>query len=1008
MSFASDRRGRVPFALVGVLLLVGATTYATGLAQRAPPSVERPATEAMDGVTRDARPAIGAAVRDAARASMRRPVTEPAETPVGRVVNDSQPFLDSFRIRIAVAARDRLGSVERRRDGVRASVSLPPIADADDLERAKRDVRLEPLPANRSVRVTLHNVSVRATRGESTLAERTVNVTLVVSTPAFALHHRTERYQSRLDRGPLEGAGLGRGLTARLYPVTWARAYGRYQGAPIQNVLANRHVELSTNGALLAQQRAVFGRADPDGARGLQVATAETGVVDVLGSSPRTDRVTSILRPNAADDGDEFDPPRPDTSPVNATPAAAADDAYLDVTDGLAGDLEASYRVEASLRTDVERTDVGHRPSAVPPGENWSLATTTRSENTTVLDGKSEADVSSPSRLERSRRVVVTHSEARYWVGPDGVAMRTVEWTDRYRVDVAVVASYEPRDGAGYRPVEPLFRRGGAMNESNLRGVARTATRELLRANGDADGVAVKVVQGDDLTRRRVETSTPTGRVEDWVAADLWTLRERVANVSVTTSHRRVASGGATPAGELAAELDSRRTALVDAPARYDGVADRARVAARAAYLEAVIRELETRADEADERNDDYLDAAADRTAREVSSLVAIGAAGDGPFRRRGGSSTSDGLVTVPDGSPAYLTLEAVRDDHVPSVPAGESVHPLAARNENWFTVPYGDAADEVAGALFPPDSPKTSLASASQALVAANRTAANGSSAALDRRRENLASAVGSSVQSVERKSCRNLAENVTEAAQHCEAAVAAASRRWSGAGRRGLAVANGSYARAVGEELRARGVAPGHARVATVHLQVQHRRLAASESIAVDGTLTNATVSETRSLAREATTELVETELENATKRTTTRLTGGSRIPAGLPVAPAPGYWYATVNGWSVTVRGEYQRFAVSSYAGAPDGAGGLVTYVRDGGVATLDVDGDGDAERLGTSERVAFETGTVVVVAVPPGPTGVGDVNGDRNETSPGWPCPGLEMREEREESCAGADG
>ena len=64
----------------------------------------------------------------------------------------------------------------------------------------------------------------------------------------------------------------------------------------------------------------------------------------------------------------------------------------------------------------------------------------------------------------------------------------------------------------------------------------------------------------------------------------------------------------------------------------------------------------------------------------------------------------------------------------------------------------------------------------------------------------------------------------------------------------------------------------------------------------------------------------------------------------------------------------------------------------YVRDGSTTGLDVDGDGSPETLGTNERISFETSTTVVVAVPPGPPGVGDVDGTRTEQSPGWPCPG----------------
>jgi len=105
----------------------------------------------------------------------------------------------------------------------------------------------------------------------------------------------------------------------------------------------------------------------------------------------------------------------------------------------------------------------------------------------------------------------------------------------------------------------------------------------------------------------------------------------------------------------------------------------------------------------------------------------------------------------------------------------------------------------------------------------------------------------------------------------------------------------------------------------------------------------------------------------------------------PAGLPVTPVPGYWYATTNVWTVSVRGAYARFALRTRRGVP---GERLRYVRDGSTVTLDVTGDGDHEVLGRDERVAFETNTTVVVAVPPG-GGVGD--GEADERSPGWPRP-----------------
>jgi hypothetical protein len=139
------------------------------------------------------------------------------------------------------------------------------------LRRTKRRVHVEPVgkPTDAGIRVRIENVSVRATRGGTTVAAATRNVTLVVETPVLALHERVQRFERRLDTGALE-SGLGRRLIARLYAVTWARGYAQYSGAPIANVLGNRHVELMTNGAILKEQTNAFGASDPVGRRGMR------------------------------------------------------------------------------------------------------------------------------------------------------------------------------------------------------------------------------------------------------------------------------------------------------------------------------------------------------------------------------------------------------------------------------------------------------------------------------------------------------------------------------------------------------------------------------------------------------------------------------------------------------------------------------------------------------------------------------------------------------------------
>ena len=214
-----------------------------------------------------------------------------------------------------------------------------------------------------------------------------------------------------------------------------------------------------------------------------------------------------------------------------------------------------------------------------------------------------------------------------------------------------------------------------------------------------------------------------------------------------------------------------------------------------------------------------------------------------------------------------------------------------------------------------------------------------------------------------------------------------------------------NGSYASVFGAVLRTHGVGAARADEASVRVRLRLRELSAERGTGVPAATTNRTASVVQQAARETVRKQVSGSLENASARATRKLTGASRLPAGMPVAPPPYTWIATVNAWSVTVRGEYQRFALRARGVAPDGSGGTVRYVRDGSTARLDVNGDGDRERLGRGDRVGFTASTTVVAVVPPGMPGVGDVDGARDEQSPGWPCPGVD---DGSDSCETATG
>lgn len=1016
MSLASDDRARIPFALVGVVLLLGASVYATGVADRAQPSIERPAAAAMDSVTRDTRPALREAVHAAARESVRTPVTTPADTAAGRALNDSRPFVDALRLRIAVAARESVSGLARERDGVRATVDLPAMnGSAASLRRAKSGIEITSIDGGTAMSVTVRNLAVRARENGRTVAQRELNVTLTVETPALALHDRARVYERRLNRGALEGRGLARGLTTRLTAVAMARGYGRYAGAPIRNVLANRHVELSTNAALLAQQRAAFGRHDAAGARAVDIATLKVGVLDVLGGR-HGDVATAtkqLLNPNAVDGATteppsgEFDPRRPDAPPVDASPDAAADRAYLD---SLAGTSTAgSYRVRSDLRVVVHSRTSESKPD--PRLHDWTLVDERTSERTVVTTVERRSPEDSETVVDTTLSVTVHHTVERHWRRNGTSRTTTAEWTETARVEVRVTAEYAPNDTAPERPTEPVFETGGALDGPNLDGARERAADALLDANGGLESVAARVARENaaDVTRQRTITAERPDELAAWIAADLRGLRREVANVSVSIPRAAVASGDANAPARLAAELRERRGALLDAPATYDGAADRARVAARAAYLDRVLAELDARAREAGDRNVDYRDALGDRTTAGVSALIELGRS-EGSERPADAYVASGGptdLVITPDAAPAYLTLQSIDHQQAPSVPAGESAYPLTARTTNWIALPYGDAASGIVDTLLGGGSRRVRLGVAARTLIAANRTAAAGSaeaSTALTRHRDELAAAVGKSVGEADRSVCAAATNGTGVGRPTCRAAVVDARDRWPTLAHRAQAMANGSYASAFRRALTARGVDAATADEASVRVRIRLRERRGQRGTGVPAATTNRTASMVQQAARETARKQVSGALENASAKATRKLTGASRLPAGMPVAPPPYTWIATVNAWSVTVRGEYRRFALRARGVGPDGSGGVVRYVRDGSTARLDVDGDGDRERLGRGDRVDFAASTTVVVVVPPGMPGVGDVDGNRDEQSPGWPCPGVDSGE----SCEGLTG
>ncbi|MFB6105485.1 MAG: hypothetical protein ABEJ70_00790 [Halobacteriaceae archaeon] len=982
---ADDERARVPFAVVGALLLVTSAGYATHLAGRDPVSPPSQTARAVAAATATARTTLSDAVARAGRAAARHPLTaiDRNGSAYARALNGSRPFRSYYRLRVYLAARDAFRRSGARVGDVTATLCLPRLRTARAVRRAVDRVDVE-ARGPRNVTVRLTGVPVVVRRDGRVVERRTVSPTVTVETPVLALHRRTAAFQRALERN-VTHPGLARRLAVRLNALAWSRGYAQYAGAPVVNVVDNGHVTTATNGALLATERATLGRPDPRARSALVGAVARHLGSTLLGAGTAArDRFDAPAR--------SVRPSRPPGTPSMASRArsleranrtvsvgagGSADRAFVDYVRGrgnrsLVDTLREVYEVDARLLVRTRTVDVQVTRPDAPDG--WHLGDVHTDTDYDVGPG----DVAGPApppgyhalrtfgrtvrRVERTRR---TYTRGNHTTTATTVRRETV------RVGVTVAGAHARTPTAPARGVDGAHRVGGPLDGRNFANVTPVVVGRLVGRRGGTDAVARAAVAGtlDAPANATVPVDPPDG-ARRFLYAAVARLRDRVRNATVDVP--RGAVHDRTPAARLASRFDRRRASLVGVPDRYSSVAAKARVAARGAYLSAVRDRLAARS-RADRRAGDAVDTAlswagVDPGGFDVRSLLATG-------RPRPAVGPVTGVRT----DPAYLPVDASR-------------RRFGARNRDYFAAPYGDAADAVAGDLLPGGNGSASLHDAARVLRAANRTIARAPNATLRHRRDRLRRAVGEGMDRVRSRLTRSLARTTDLPPRRRRSLVRAALARYETTDARALAAANGSLATAVGGELTARTDVDGVDRDwSLVRLRAALRRVRAAPSTRPSAATLEAVGNATRAAGRRLVRRAVRRGLERAGERVRTRVqrrlaTSLAPVPAGLPITPVPAYWYATVNVWRVDVHGSYRQVAVTAPAHAP-GRGAAVTYRRRDEAVSVDVDDDGEAERLGRNERVAFDATVPVLVAVPPGGDGVGD-HGEADEQTPGW--------------------
>ncbi|MFP9191947.1 DUF7286 family protein [Natronosalvus vescus] len=744
VSFAADDRGRIPFALIGVLLLVSSLTIVGALEARPAPETDVDPSVAMDRTTAATQTAIRDATLEATEQVASEPIVEPANTSYGELINGSteREILENYlKLRIYLNVQDALDTAGQDIRETTTTVSVPHADDVESLEQRMSRMEISTSESGH-LEVTIEGVRTTVERDGREVATRIEPVTVDVPSPIFQLQQRTEAYEDALNTGALEGDGFGRQFSGRLYPVAWARGYAQYGGMPVSEVISNRHVEVTANSAAFATQEAVFGTQDLDGGDAMRQAwlcLAATDADDLYGGyndgdapSIESDDVCDALQYVYGDQvgGDPPDAPSLQELSHHAPgmdeelTVAVGESAYMPVRNMFDDSKEHSFQAafdrvySVSAASDVEIDESHTTADLAPPSDDphWELLE--RSDRSYVDITVGDVEVRNPgvaSSYYTFEGTVVSEFE------------RTATWNDRrtnttdrtetnatatstYDVHVRLYESaHSPNSHIKAREPHGITRKynGAGVYSSDFSDVPDKAANSFVggRTTGAFEELLVSAAEeaysGSELEdgleiphRRTISADYEYGVLEADVIEDIVEIQAEIQDLEIEFERRDMITepGEEGPIEELIERVESERDDILDRSGAYTDPAEKAMYEARLAYLELLIQDLETVAD----AHDDVMSGVDDELSDANSALS------DATSYMQAAMSTSDpepepidevplleGVQYRVSGSPSYLVTENVTSGEVPAVANESKFAPMAAQNSNYFSIPY-------------------------------------------------------------------------------------------------------------------------------------------------------------------------------------------------------------------------------------------------------------------------------------------------------------------------------
>jgi len=752
VAFRRDSRGRVPFAIVAVLLLVSAVAVVGYLETRGPGETDTDPALAMDRTESAVQTALRDATASAAQQAAAEPLTLLANTSYGNALDGDRPFVSYLEALVYLETRERFADTGQRVDDVRTAVSLPPVTDNESFERALDMVDITETEPG-LLELELDGIELVATRGGERVASRNETVRLSVPSPVLRQHDRTQAFQERLDAGITSGGSLSQRFNARTYVLGWVRGYAQYSGLPVTEVIANRHVVPSVNSALYRTQQDVFGAADPNLDNAVRRGWFCMAAKDAEGlyngySGAGADVASDICEASEWVLGQRYSgalPETPDTVELLGEAPGMDQEQTIGVNEtaysplrtliagseehSIAGAIERALTIETDI--EAELTATGPEFDHTPPHPGAEPTGTERRhggisvDSGTVTPGNPAANGTYHRFTDLDIGVAVTEEQTWEWTEDGSTRTETTEATgtvdvtgtvrlvegetapdlhsDRYNRNLSVESSYRQGPGSTDEP------RTVPTGFENYAGSERRITEAVL---GGTDLVALEgwlanrwgnvtePGQVDLSGTRDVVLELDAGEEATLVSTvieDISRLQQTVERINHTFQRTELIRGEdeTGPVGELTAAVVEQQGAYLDREQAYESVGQQVVYEVREAYFEQLIEDLE-RLDEAHGAVMGELDSHLDGIDSSLDDALSFLQQGvEGVTGDEGGSPSLDAPELTPEityevsGSPTYLAGEVVTSEEVPAVEQGGNFSPLAAKNRNYLKLPY-------------------------------------------------------------------------------------------------------------------------------------------------------------------------------------------------------------------------------------------------------------------------------------------------------------------------------